>query len=128
MKRHILIAAALASTLAAIASGGKLVAADREVNLGVIRPDTLASGKLVLHNLGTEAVSITSIFTDCGCTATDYSRNPVAPGDSTVVDVTFDPTGRVPGEFRKAIRIRSTGSGGSTVAFVVGTIKRPLRK
>lgn len=43
----------------------------------------------------------------CGCTTPSYPRKPIAPGDSGVVKITFDPAHRQ-GEFNREVKVRYT--------------------
>lgn len=62
-------------------------------------------------NRGAEPVAVVAARASCGCTTPKYLTAPVAPGDTGVVEVTFDPTGR-PGRFDKKVRVEtSDGSG-----------------
>lgn len=49
---------------------------------------------------------IENISTTCGCTTPEYSREPVLPGRSGIIKVTFDPTGR-PGTFNSPVIVTS---------------------
>ncbi|MFK5856110.1 MAG: DUF1573 domain-containing protein [Bacteroidota bacterium] len=41
-------------------------------------------------NIGGSNLVITRVSTSCGCTVGDYPKNPVAPGESGIIEVTFD--------------------------------------
>lgn len=60
-------------------------------------------------NTGDSPIYILYARANCGCTTPRYSRDPVAPGDTAVVSVGFNPTGRV-GKFEKYIVV-DTGTG-----------------
>ena len=45
-------------------------------------------------------ISIEQVRTTCGCTATRFARTPIHNGDTAVVEVQFNPSGR-PGKFEK---------------------------
>lgn len=55
-------------------------------------------------NTSAEPISIVSARTSCGCTAPQYSRTAIAPGDTSSITVTFDPAGR-PGRFNKYVQV-----------------------
>lgn len=57
-----------------------------------------------LVNTGDEPLAIISARANCGCTRPEYSTEPVAPGDTAVIRVGFDPKGR-PGRFVKHINV-----------------------
>ncbi len=50
---------------------------------------------------------ILDVVTSCGCTAPEFSRRPVLPGEETEITVTFDPRDR-PGSFEKQLHVYST--------------------
>ncbi len=56
-------------------------------------------------NTGKKSLKITSVNTSCGCTSPAYSKEPVKPGDSGFVKVTFDPKGKS-GSFSSQVTIR----------------------
>lgn len=42
----------------------------------------------------------------CGCTTPEYPKQPVAPGKSAAITITFDPTGRR-GEFNREVKVKT---------------------
>ena len=52
-------------------------------------------------NTGTESVNIVRVMPTCGCTTGEYTRTPIAVGDTATVTLTYHATGRV-GSFDKA--------------------------
>lgn len=92
------------------------------INLGVIRPDTIAEGKIFFRNTGNAPLQILSIFSDCGCTTSSYPTDPIEPGKRGEIDVRFNSKGRLPGPFRKALRIRSNADNPRLVIVVRGEI------
>jgi len=57
-------------------------------------------------NTGDAPLRLTGVRTSCGCTTPSFSREPLAPGDTAAITVSFDPTGRA-GRFSKKIYIDS---------------------
>lgn len=53
-------------------------------------------------NLGEEPVSVRAARAACGCTTPSFTKTPVEHGDTGVVKVTFNPSGR-PGRFNKRV-------------------------
>ena len=113
---------------AATSLGPSLHLESREVDLGSLPKDSIKQGVVWVHNSGDEPLVITQVFTDCGCTATEYSKDPIAPGDSTMLRVSFNSHGRGPGRFRKVVRIRSNSRNHTELLFIKGKIKRPMLK
>ncbi|MFA0962998.1 DUF1573 domain-containing protein [Roseivirga sp. BDSF3-8] len=58
------------------------------------------------ENTGTEPLVLTNVETTCGCTASNWPRDPIAPGETGEMTVTFNSTGKM-GLQNKNIRVRS---------------------
>lgn len=74
-----------------------------------------------LVNTGTEPMAITGVRANCGCTRPEYSTKPVAPGDTAVIRVGFDPKGR-PGRFSKRINVDCSAAPRRTSLTITGTV------
>ncbi len=104
MKRIFAAAVALCAILGASASNS-VKWLETEHNFGAFDEDTgPVSTVFRFVNTGTDAVAITAARASCGCTAPEYSREPVLPGDTASVRVTYDPAGR-PGRFSKYVAV-----------------------
>lgn len=75
----------------------------------------------IFTNGGSESVSVVSARASCGCTAPRFSLDPVAPGQSGVISVTYDPQGR-PGRFNKYVSVKFSDDAESRKLYVVGTV------
>lgn len=58
-------------------------------------------------NVGTAPLIINQAFASCGCTVPAFTQEPVKPGESGTIDVTYNGTGLMPGRFSKTITVRS---------------------
>lgn len=63
----------------------------------------------VFKNTGDAPLILNNVRPSCGCTTPTWSRQPIAPGQSGSVKVSFDPRHR-PGRFNKSITINSNAS------------------
>lgn len=66
--------------------------------------------RFLLVNDGHAPLSIIDARANCGCTTPRYDPEPVAPGDTAVMTVGFDPSGR-PGAFTKNIQVTVESDG-----------------
>ncbi|MCR5180524.1 MAG: DUF1573 domain-containing protein [Bacteroidaceae bacterium] len=57
-------------------------------------------------NVGSAPLVIHQAISSCGCTAPDYTKSPVKPGERGVINVVYSGKGRFPGKFRKVITVR----------------------
>lgn len=75
-----------------------------KVDFGIIREENgLVSQKVKAINITPDTTYIISARTSCGCSAAEYSEEMLAPGDTTEVTLSYDPTNR-PGKFQKTAR------------------------
>lgn len=74
-----------------------------------------------LVNTGSEPMAITGARANCGCTRPEFSTEPVAPGDTAVIRVGFDPKGR-PGRFSKRIHVDCSAEPTRSVLVITGTV------
>lgn len=68
------------------------------------------SHDFVITNTGDAPLIIMSATTSCGCTTPVIPKEPIKPGASAKMKVTFDPLGR-PGEFEKNIKVKTNIKG-----------------
>lgn len=97
-------------------NGAQISADELTYNFGTIaEADGLASHTFVIKNTGDGPLVITRITASCGCTQPEWTKEPIAPGKTGNVKVTYNPKGR-PGPFYKTISIFSNGKKGSYTA------------
>lgn len=72
-------------------------------------------------NTGNAPLIITNVHPSCGCTSSDYTKEPVAPGQKGFVSATFNPSGR-PGKFNKTITITTNAATPTTIVRFSGEV------
>lgn len=60
-------------------------------------------------NSGDAPIVISNVLTTCGCTAPNWPRDPIAPGESSKIEVTFNSAGKI-GHQNKVITIMSNAT------------------
>lgn len=76
--------------------------------------------KFQFKNTGDGPLVIHQAIASCGCTVPRYSKEPLKPGESGEITVTYDGTGKFPGHFRKTITIRTNGKKEITRLYIEG--------
>ena len=76
----------------------------------------------VFRNTGDSPLLIRRVQAGCGCTSTDWPRQPILPQRTDTIRVYFDPIGR-PGKFIKCITVNSN----STTPVVSLTVRGMVR-
>ena len=58
-------------------------------------------------NTGDNLLVIHQAIASCGCTVPQYPKQPIKPGESGEIKVTYDGSGKFPGHFKKSITLRT---------------------
>lgn len=72
-------------------------------------------------NHGNEPILVSNVVTSCGCTASDYSKEPIMPGKSSAVKVTYNAANM--GAFSKSITVNFNDASIKKVLVIKGTVK-----
>ena len=72
-------------------------------DLGDIQQNKPVSIVFEFTNTGSSPVLITNVQASCGCTATDYSKSPVLPGETTKITATYNAAAK--GAFKKTVTV-----------------------
>lgn len=72
-------------------------------------------------NTGDANLVIFEATAECGCTRPDYPKNPIAPGKTNKVKVTYLPLGR-PGSFEKVVAVKTNGDPRKVRLKIRGTV------
>jgi hypothetical protein len=90
-----------------------------EYDYGTIKEeDGPQKGVFVFTNNGNEPLRIVSVRASCGCTASNYTREEVAPGAKGMVEATYNPANR-PGRFAKSLSVTTNDPQNSTVGLII---------
>lgn len=63
--------------------------------------------KFKFTNTGNGPLVIHQAIASCGCTVPQYPKEPIKPGESGEITVTYNGAGKFPGHFRKSITLRT---------------------
>ena len=74
-------------------------------------------------NTGNAPLIINQAIASCGCTVPEYTKEPVAPGKSGTINVTYNGKGKFPGYFKKTITIRTNGKTEMTRLYISGEME-----
>ena len=58
-------------------------------------------------NTGDKLLVIHQAMATCGCTVPQFPKEPIKPGESGEITVTYNGAGKFPGHFKKSITIRT---------------------
>lgn len=132
MKYGLLFFTTLLVSFASIAQdGAELVAPGPHITFDVKSYDfgDITQGDKVAYtfeftNDGDAPLILSNVKTTCGCTASSWPTEAIAPGAKSKIDVTFNSTGKV-GKQNKVITIMSNGSNNPETVKIVTNILKP---
>jgi hypothetical protein len=120
--RQLIAALSLIVALTAAAAKPVLSVEPTTYNFGNIKENGgSVTTEFTLTNTGDTPLIIKDAQASCGCTHPTYSKEPIRPGESAKLKVTYSPLGR-PGEFNKAVTIRSNAKNSKVIVHIVGTV------
>ncbi len=90
-----------------------------EHNFGTIEQGTPVTHEFTFTNNGDELLYVTQIKTSCGCTAADYSKDGIAPGEEGFVKVKYNASKA--GNFQKTVQVIGN-TGDIPVLTIKGTV------
>ena len=71
-------------------------------------------------NTGDDLLIIHQAVASCGCTVPSYTKEPIKPGESGEIKVTYNGAGKYPGHFKKSITIRRNAKTEMTRLYIEG--------
>jgi len=72
-------------------------------------------------NEGMAPLVLSNVRASCGCTTPTWTREPVEPGQTGSITVTYNPNGR-PGRFQKTVTITSNASEATVRVYIKGEV------
>lgn len=82
---------------------------ENSIDFGDIVQGQKVEHTFVLTNTGKQPLIISNVAATCGCTVPSWPKEPVAPGKSAEIKVSFNSTGKV-GKQNSVVRIYSNAS------------------
>ena len=89
-------------------------------DFGKIKQNTPVSHVFKFTNSGTTPLVISTVQASCGCTVTDYSREPIRPGAEGYVKATYDAA--KPGAFSKTVVVNANAEEGYVKLTIRGEV------
>ena len=71
-------------------------------------------------NIGDAPLVIHQAVASCGCTVPEYTQEPVMPGKTGTIKITYNGTGKYPGHFKKSVTLRTNAKTEMMRLFVEG--------
>lgn len=95
-----------------------------EFDFGKILQGEVVSYTFHFKNTGNAPLLITSVEKSCGCTASDYPREPIQPGESGEIKITYDSKGHQ-GFQSKVLIVKSNTMPSQTAIRIKAEVRTP---
>lgn len=90
-------------------SGAVITFKEKSIDFGDITQGDKVEHTFQLTNSGSAPLVISNVAVTCGCTATSWPKEPIAPGKSSEIKVSFNSAGKM-GKQNSIVRIYSNAS------------------
>ena len=99
------------------------------INLGTFTHDeAVQKCTFKFRNVGDAPLVLNYVHTSCGCTIANYPKEPLPPGASGTISVTYDGSKKMPGPFRKSIQVYSNCKEDYNRLFIEGKMTELVRE
>ncbi|PWB23734.1 DUF1573 domain-containing protein [Flavobacterium sp. HTF] len=110
----------LASAVKTETTASTIVWKAETIDVGEIPQGTPKAIVYEFKNTGKTAVVITNVQGSCGCTATDYTKEPILPGKSAKVTATYNAANK--GAFTKTVTVTTNAETTPKILTLKGTV------
>ena len=104
-----LFALALVFQANAQATGAVITFKEKSIDFGDLTQGDKVSHTFQFTNTGTAPLIISNVAATCGCTVPSWPKEPIAPGKTAEIQVSFNSTGKM-GKQNSVVRIYSNAS------------------
>lgn len=94
-------------------------------NFGHIREGEVVSYEFSFTNTGKSPLIITTASGSCGCTVPDYPKEPIVPGQSATLKVTFNSSGKS-GHQEKSVTLTTNTLAGREMLYIQAEVDKKL--
>jgi hypothetical protein len=123
--KHLLIACFTLFSLCAAAQTKKVSDVAKfnstTVDLGQVKVGSPVTGTFTVTNVGTTPLIIENVQPSCGCTKSDYTKEPIAPGKNGSITATYNAA--VVGNFNKSVYVKFAGVNEQIGLNIVGVVQ-----
>ena len=96
-------------------------------DFGSIEKGKPATHTFTFTNTTKETVLLTAVKPSCGCTAANYTKTPIKPGETGSVDATYNAA--APGNFQKTITVTTNEEGATPKVLIIkGNVQDSVEK
>jgi len=102
-------------------NGPKIKFEEESHSFGDVKQGEKVSHKFTFKNTGNQPLVLSNVLSSCGCTVTEWPKEPIQPGKSSEIEVKFNSTNRM-GKENKVITIFSNAITPQTRIKITATV------
>lgn len=122
MKKLFTLAVSIVMTMAVMGQNPVITFNKTTHDFGKINEaDGRVTTTFTFKNEGMVPLVLTNVRASCGCTTPKWTREPIEPGQSGEITVTYNPSGR-PGRFQKTVTVTSNSAEPTTRLYIKGEV------
>ncbi len=91
------------------------------VDLGKVKVGNPVTATFTVTNIGTEDLLIESVTPGCGCTKSDYTKEPIKPGKTGTITATYNAA--AVGNFSKNVSVKFLGLDEQKSLVILGIVQ-----
>ena len=125
MKKILFFILLIAGINLAYAQGGAEIKFDKTTyDFGTFSEnEPIVNGTFTFTNIGDAPLVIHQAVASCGCAVPEYTKEPVMPGKTGTIKVTYNGTGKFAGHFKKSITLRTNAKTEMVRLFIEGDMQ-----
>jgi Protein of unknown function (DUF1573) len=91
------------------------------VDMGKLKLNNPVTATFTVTNISKEDLVIENVTPGCGCTKSDYTKEPIKPGKTGTITATYNAA--TPGKFTKTVTVKFLGADEPKNLVIVGTVE-----
>jgi hypothetical protein len=91
------------------------------VDMGKLKVNNPVTATFTVTNIGKEDLVIENVTPGCGCTKSDYTKEPIKPGKTGTITATYNAA--AVGKFTKTVYVKFLGVDEQKNLVIVGTVE-----
>jgi hypothetical protein len=92
------------------------------VDMGKLKLNNPVTATFTVTNVSKEDLVIENVTPGCGCTKSDYTKEPIKPGKTGTITATYNAA--APGKFTKTVYVKFLGVDEQKSLVIVGTVEQ----
>ena len=92
-------------------------------DFGKVKQNVPPTATITVTNIGTEPLLIEQATPSCGCTVSDYTKSPIAPGKTGTMKATYNAA--AVGQFNKTLTVKFAGADDVKFVKLTGEVLAP---